>query len=135
MTFPKNRFVRLFSIIILILVIIFVFLNIYINLRVKKDLRDALGGLVTPLGYNADFTHVGLDPLFNLRLLNLSFSDQNNSSEPLIHIDDLIIKPQVLSSLLSGKLKIRGIVADKSVIDAQQQDIAKLRKAFNKVNE
>lgn len=117
MSFPKSRFVGIPAFIstgfvFLILVSILILSNVIIPGEIRRYIEEAS----RDAGYKVKIGDIVFNLFSGLIGSDVEIFDRLNPTNPILKVKNMVVRPEIISSLISRKIKIREIIVDNSSI-------------------
>jgi len=110
MALLSNGFRRILLLIVIIIGVTLIALNIFLNIKLRGDIPTFIEQFSSESGYQIEVQKIGLDPLFRLQLEDITVVDPTSDTKDVLKIDKVTVKPRLISSLISQKIKLSEIV-------------------------
>ena len=126
MALLRNGFRRILLLIVIIIGVTLIALNIFLNIKLRGDIPTFIEQFSSESGYQIEVQKIGLDPLFRLQLDDITVVDPTSDTKDVLEIDQVTVKPRLISSLISQKIKLSEIVLNGLSVQSDKDNMNNL---------
>ena len=126
MTLLGTGFRRILLLLIIVIAIILIALNIILNIKLRADIPNIIDKFSKESPYQIDIQNISLDPFFRLQLDKVSILDPSSEIKDVLKVNQVTVKPNILSSLLSQKVVLGEVVLNTPKVQSNQENINNL---------
>jgi hypothetical protein len=129
MSFPRIRFIKAFLVVLALLFsLIFISFIFVSEVTLPRKVRSYIEEISRDKGYKIEIKDIEFDLFSGLKGKDIEISDPISLVKPILKVGEIAIKPEILPSLLSWKIKVRGIIVDKPVLSLTKEELDNLMK-------
>ena len=120
--FPKIVVITL----VIILSLAFIFLIYVSNFVIPDQIRSHIGEISKENEYKIEVGDIEFDFFSGLKGSDIKISDPVSLVKPILKIGEIAIQPELLSSLINWKVKIKRVIIDEPVISLTREELDNL---------
>ena len=120
--FPKIVVITL----VIILSLAFIFLIYVSNFVIPDQIRSHIGEISKENEYKIEVGDIEFDFFSGLKGSDIKISDPVSLVKPILKIGEIAIQPELLSSLINWKVKIKRVIIDEPIISLTREELDNL---------
>ena len=127
MTLLGNGFRRILLLAVIAICVILIALNIVLNIKLRSDIPGLIEQFSKETPYNIEVENISLDALFRLQFDNVSITDPSLDKKDVLDVDQVTVRPHILSSLFGQRIVLGEIVLHDPQVQSNKENIENLR--------
>ena len=136
MSFAKSRFVKITaSVTSALLFLVFILLLLASNAVLPGEIRSYIKEVLRDTGYEIEIDEISFSLFSGFTGKEIKIFDLLNPANPVLRVKNIAVRPEIISSLINRKVKIREIIVDNSDISLTQEGFDKFAKLTKKETE